>query len=70
MENSSFLPKGKVSYLFCHLMIFYGFTSHVCLQRLLSNSLSHGLSIFQEGKSDGKDSLKLEAQVGKSKVCC
>ncbi|KZV36459.1 hypothetical protein F511_15964 [Dorcoceras hygrometricum] len=26
-----------------------------------SNSLSHGLSIFQEGKSGGKDSLKMEA---------
>ncbi|XP_038708701.1 nuclear valosin-containing protein-like isoform X2 [Tripterygium wilfordii] len=25
-----------------------------------SNSLSHGLSIFQEGKSEGKDTLKLE----------
>lgn len=28
------------------------------------NSLSHGLSIFQEGKSAGKDTLKLEAKVG------
>lgn len=27
-----------------------------------SSSLSHGLSIFQEGKSAGKDTLKLEAQ--------
>lgn len=27
-----------------------------------SKSLSHGLSIFQEGKSAGKDTLKLEAQ--------
>ncbi|XP_028071575.1 uncharacterized protein LOC114273938 [Camellia sinensis] len=27
-----------------------------------SSSLSHGLSIFQEGKSSGKDTLKLEAQ--------
>ncbi|KAI3453771.1 hypothetical protein Pfo_010434 [Paulownia fortunei] len=27
-----------------------------------STSLSHGLSIFQEGKSAGKDTLKLEAQ--------
>ncbi|XP_034925648.1 uncharacterized protein [Populus alba] len=32
-----------------------------------SKSLSHGLSIFQEGKSDGKDTLKLEtnAEAGK-----
>ncbi|KAJ6687623.1 P-LOOP CONTAINING NUCLEOSIDE TRIPHOSPHATE HYDROLASES SUPERFAMILY PROTEIN [Salix koriyanagi] len=28
-----------------------------------SKSLSHGLSIFQEGKSDGKDTLKLETNV-------
>ncbi|KAM1397097.1 hypothetical protein ACFX2I_014712 [Malus domestica] len=27
-----------------------------------SNSLSHGLSIFQEGKSSGKDTMKLEAK--------
>lgn len=27
------------------------------------NSLSRGLSIFQEGKSAGKDTLKLEAKV-------
>ncbi|PON97734.1 Spastin [Trema orientale] len=32
-----------------------------------SKSLSHGLSIFQEGKSDGKNLLKLEAQVETSK---
>ncbi|CAI9767689.1 unnamed protein product [Fraxinus pennsylvanica] len=32
-----------------------------------SNSLSHGLSIFQEGKTGGKDTLKLEANVGSSK---
>ncbi|GMN31845.1 hypothetical protein TIFTF001_003423 [Ficus carica] len=32
-----------------------------------SKSLSHGLSIFQERKSDGKDSLKLEAQAETSK---
>ncbi|XWS38289.1 hypothetical protein CRYUN_Cryun19dG0118900 [Craigia yunnanensis] len=32
-----------------------------------SKSLSHGLSIFQEGKSIGKDTLKLEAQTETSK---
>ncbi|GMY30439.1 nuclear valosin-containing protein-like [Fagus crenata] len=32
-----------------------------------SNSLSHGLSIFEEGKSCGKDTLKLEAQAETSK---
>ncbi|OMP06102.1 hypothetical protein COLO4_08338 [Corchorus olitorius] len=32
-----------------------------------SKSLSHGLSIFQEGKSIGKDTLKMEAQPEKSK---
>ncbi|XVF52999.1 hypothetical protein PTKIN_Ptkin05aG0063100 [Pterospermum kingtungense] len=32
-----------------------------------SKSLSHGLSIFQEGKSTGKDTLKLEAQSKTSK---
>ncbi|XP_057994232.1 uncharacterized protein LOC110664122 isoform X2 [Hevea brasiliensis] len=32
-----------------------------------SRSLSHGLSIFQEGKSVGKDILKLEAQAETSK---
>ncbi|KAH9719342.1 AAA domain-containing protein [Citrus sinensis] len=31
-----------------------------------SKSLSHGLSIFQEGKASGKDTLKLEAQAEKS----
>lgn len=35
----------------------------------LWNSLSHGLSIFQEGKASGKDTLKLEAQAEKSNVC-
>ncbi|CAL5437653.1 unnamed protein product [Camellia sinensis] len=33
-----------------------------------SSSLSHGLSIFQEGKSSGKDTLKLEAQTEPSMV--
>lgn len=32
------------------------------------NSLSHGLSIFQEGKSGEKDSLKLEKNAESSKV--
>eukprot|EP00262_Sarcandra_glabra_P021684 TRINITY_DN9284_c1_g1_i5.p1 TRINITY_DN9284_c1_g1~~TRINITY_DN9284_c1_g1_i5.p1 ORF type:complete len:584 (-),score=140.24 TRINITY_DN9284_c1_g1_i5:450-2201(-) len=32
-----------------------------------SKSLSHGLSIFQENKRDGKDTLKLEANVESSK---
>ncbi|KAL2556156.1 P-loop containing nucleoside triphosphate hydrolase superfamily protein [Forsythia ovata] len=32
-----------------------------------SKSLSHGLSIFQEGKTSGKDSLKLEGNVESSK---
>ncbi|XP_075647548.1 uncharacterized protein LOC142618490 isoform X2 [Castanea sativa] len=32
-----------------------------------SNSLSHGLSLFQEGKSGGKDTLKLETNVDSSK---
>ncbi|KAE8055422.1 hypothetical protein FH972_012262 [Carpinus fangiana] len=32
-----------------------------------SDSLSHGLSIFHEGKSSGKDTLKLEAQAETSK---
>ncbi|XP_062074468.1 ribosome biogenesis ATPase RIX7 [Humulus lupulus] len=32
-----------------------------------SKSLSHGLSIFQEGKFDGKDSLKLEVKAEPSK---
>ncbi|XP_056174182.1 uncharacterized protein LOC115675410 isoform X3 [Syzygium oleosum] len=32
-----------------------------------SESLSHGLSIFQEGKSSGKDMLKLETHAEKSK---
>ncbi|KAA8520892.1 hypothetical protein F0562_011565 [Nyssa sinensis] len=32
-----------------------------------SASLSHGLSIFQEGKSGGRDTLKLEAQAEPSK---
>ncbi|KAJ7952236.1 P-loop containing nucleoside triphosphate hydrolases superfamily protein [Quillaja saponaria] len=31
-----------------------------------SNSLSHGLSIFQKGKSSGKDTQKLEAQAVKT----
>ncbi|KAB1215393.1 ATPase family AAA domain-containing protein 1-A [Morella rubra] len=34
---------------------------------IASNSLSHGLSIFQEGKSSDKDTLKLEAQAETSK---
>ncbi|GAV85095.1 LOW QUALITY PROTEIN: AAA domain-containing protein, partial [Cephalotus follicularis] len=34
-----------------------------------SNSLSHGLSIFQQGKSVCKDTLKLEAQIENPKVC-
>ncbi|XP_059629137.1 ribosome biogenesis ATPase RIX7-like isoform X2 [Cornus florida] len=33
-----------------------------------SKSLSHGLSIFQEGKSDGKDTLKLETNAESSKT--
>ncbi|KAF3432908.1 hypothetical protein FNV43_RR24010 [Rhamnella rubrinervis] len=32
-----------------------------------SKSLSHGLSIFQEGKSDGKDTLKLETNAESAK---
>ncbi|KAJ8555824.1 hypothetical protein K7X08_013320 [Anisodus acutangulus] len=32
-----------------------------------SSSLSHGLNVFQEGKSAGKDTLKLEAQAETSK---
>ncbi|KAK9277498.1 hypothetical protein L1049_007042 [Liquidambar formosana] len=32
-----------------------------------SKSLSHGLSIFQEGKSSGKDTIKLEAHAESSK---
>ncbi|XP_050251144.1 uncharacterized protein LOC126698167 isoform X3 [Quercus robur] len=32
-----------------------------------STSLSHGLSLFQEGKSGGKDTLKLETNVDSSK---
>lgn len=36
----------------------------------LLNSLSHGLSIFQEGKSNGKDTMKLEARAELSKVHC
>lgn len=32
-----------------------------------SSSLSHGLDVFQEGKSAGKDTLKLEAQAETSK---
>ncbi|KAI9174378.1 hypothetical protein LWI28_016420 [Acer negundo] len=32
-----------------------------------SRSLSHGFSIFQEGKATGKDTLKLEAKTEKSK---
>ncbi|KAK9927079.1 hypothetical protein M0R45_024281 [Rubus argutus] len=32
-----------------------------------SRSLSHGLSIFQEGKSNGKDTMKLEARAELSK---
>ncbi|GMP71879.1 hypothetical protein CsSME_00030129 [Camellia sinensis var. sinensis] len=35
---------------------------------ILSSSLSHGLSIFQEGKSSSKDTLKLEAQTEPSMV--
>ncbi|XP_011022599.1 PREDICTED: uncharacterized protein LOC105124323 [Populus euphratica] len=35
-----------------------------------SKGLSHGLSIFQESKSTGKDSLKLEAKAETSKVLC
>ncbi|KAJ7944983.1 P-loop containing nucleoside triphosphate hydrolases superfamily protein [Quillaja saponaria] len=31
-----------------------------------STSLSHGLNLFQEGKSTGKDTLKIEAQAGKT----
>lgn len=34
----------------------------------LWNSLSHGLSIFQEGKGDQKDTLKLETNAESSKV--
>lgn len=35
---------------------------------LFSYSLSHGLSIFQEGKGGGKDTIKLEANAETSKV--
>lgn len=50
------------------LMVFQLFKCYVLIL-LLWNSLSHGLSIFQEGKSSDKDTLKLEAQAEKSKVC-
>ncbi|KAK6117661.1 hypothetical protein DH2020_048623 [Rehmannia glutinosa] len=35
-----------------------------------SNSLSHGLSIFQEGKSGGKDTLKMETNAESFKFSC
>lgn len=31
--------------------------------------MSHGLSIFQEGKSGGKDTIKLETNAEGAKVC-
>lgn len=34
----------------------------------LGYSLSHGLNIFQRGKSCNRDTMKLEAQAEKSKV--
>lgn len=43
--------------------------SSMCLLYFLWNSLSRALNIFQEGKSNGKDKLKLEAQALKSEVC-
>lgn len=36
---------------------------------MVSNSLSHGLSIFQDGKMCGKETLKLETNGESSKVC-
>lgn len=35
----------------------------------LLNCLSHGLSVFQERKSAGKDTMKLESRAEPSKVC-
>ncbi|CAI9094208.1 OLC1v1029902C1 [Oldenlandia corymbosa var. corymbosa] len=62
MDLSNYIEEIVVSAISYHLMNTKNPEYRNGKLVISSSSLSHGLSIFQEGKSAGKDSLKLEAQ--------
>ncbi|KAG6791651.1 hypothetical protein POTOM_000781 [Populus tomentosa] len=66
MALSNYIEEIVVSAISYHLMNKYPEYRNGKLV-VSSQSLSHGLSIFQESKSMGKDSLKVEAQAETSK---
>ncbi|KAG6788267.1 hypothetical protein POTOM_004329 [Populus tomentosa] len=66
MALSNYIEEIVVSAISYHLMNKYPEYRNGKLL-VSSQSLSHGLSIFQESKSMGKDSLKVEAQAETSK---
>ncbi|KAH8522053.1 hypothetical protein Peur_040611 [Populus x canadensis] len=66
MALSNYIEEIVVSAISYHLMNKYPEYRNGKLV-VSSKSLSHGLSIFQESKSMGKDSLKVEAQAETSK---
>lgn len=76
MESLLYHRRGKCQVSVCLISLIY--FCYILLQNRLFylsnypfwiwNSLSHGLSIFQEGKSGGKDSLKLETNADSNKV--
>ncbi|KAL9406522.1 hypothetical protein Peur_003494 [Populus x canadensis] len=66
MALSNYIEEIVVSAISYHLMNKYPEYRNGKLV-VSSESLSHGLSIFQESKSMGKDSLKVEAQAETSK---
>ncbi|XWS48865.1 hypothetical protein CRYUN_Cryun13aG0113200 [Craigia yunnanensis] len=67
MALSKYIEEVVVSAISYHLMNNKDLEYRHGRLVISSKSLSHGLSIFQEGKSMGKDTLKLEAQTETSK---
>lgn len=67
MVLSKYIEEIVVSAISYHLMNGKGPEYRNGKLVISSNSLSHGLSLFQEGKSGGKDTLKLETNVDSSK---
>ncbi|CAA2969820.1 nuclear valosin-containing -like [Olea europaea subsp. europaea] len=67
MVLSNYIEEIVVSAISYHLMNNKDLNYRNGKLVISSNSLSHGLSIFQEGKTGGKDTLKLDANVESSK---
>ncbi|KAK4571403.1 hypothetical protein RGQ29_029998 [Quercus rubra] len=67
MVLSNYIKEIVVSAIYYHLMNSKEPEYRNGKLVISSNSLSHGLSLFQEGESGGKDTLKLETNVDSSK---